>query len=333
MTQIVKKGISEEVNNSVFFSLSSDGNNDITLYGQTSIVLRYVTLAAEEAVVKEHLVSMVETGTTTGEGKSEKIKDEIKSVNVDIKKCIGMSFDGASNMQGINKGVITHLKQCSSMATNIYCGSHGTNLVMKVCAKSSVVSIHFFGTENKPGNVQKLKTFLYGNSRKRNNIFEKCKSLLKDANQSIELAATKSVRFSALQNATNQLLTLYQAVINCLEQISNDMELKMYIRSEGLLSRFQSYETIVTLCLFKEIFTILGPLNIILQGETLDFLFAIMSVDVSLEKLQVSRDSADQNVILSAVKVATEAQLEQQIFVKNRTRRKKRLDFDETEVE
>ncbi|XP_065667911.1 uncharacterized protein LOC136088163 [Hydra vulgaris] len=246
-----------------------------------------------------------------------------------------MSFDGASNMQGINKGVVTHLKHCSPMAINIYCGSHGTNLVMKACAKSSVVSVNLFGTENKPGDVQKLKTFLYGNSRKRNNIFEKCKSLLEDVNQSLELAATHSVRFSALQNATDRLLTLYPAVIDCLEQISNDMEFKMNVRSEaqGLLSRFQSYETIVTLCLFKEIFTILGSLNKILQGETLDFSIAIMSVDVSLEKLQVLRDSSGKNVILSAVKIATEAQLEQLTFVEKRTRRKKRLGFDETDDE
>ncbi|XP_065675497.1 uncharacterized protein LOC136091718 [Hydra vulgaris] len=52
-----------------------------------------------------------------------------------------------------------------------------------------------------------------------------------------------------------------------------------------------------------------------------------------MEKLQVLRDSADQNAILSAVKIATEAQLEQQAFVKKRARRKKRLDFDETEDE
>ncbi|XP_065674098.1 uncharacterized protein LOC136091042 [Hydra vulgaris] len=109
----------------------------------------------------------------------------------------------------------------------------------------------------------------------------------------------------------------------------------MNVRSEaqGLLSRFQSYETIVTLCLFKEIFTILGSLNKILQGETLDFSVVIMSVDVSLENLQVLRDSSGKNVILSAVKIATEAQLEQQTFVEKRTRRKKQLGFDETEDE
>ncbi|XP_065675566.1 zinc finger MYM-type protein 5-like [Hydra vulgaris] len=67
MTQNVKKDISEKVNNSVFFSLSADGTTDITLCEQASIVLRYVTLAARKAVVKEHLISIVETETTTGE--------------------------------------------------------------------------------------------------------------------------------------------------------------------------------------------------------------------------------------------------------------------------
>ncbi|XP_065671958.1 uncharacterized protein LOC136089797 [Hydra vulgaris] len=84
LDKMVKKDISEEVNNSVLFSLSADGTTDITLCEQTSIVLRYFTLAAEETVVKEHLILMVETETTSGEEISEKIKDELKLNNLDI---------------------------------------------------------------------------------------------------------------------------------------------------------------------------------------------------------------------------------------------------------
>ncbi|XP_065662790.1 zinc finger BED domain-containing protein 5-like [Hydra vulgaris] len=58
-------------------------------------------------------------------------------------------------------------------------------------------------------------------------------------------------------------------------------------------------------------------------GETLDFSITIMSVNVSLEKLQVLRNSAGQNAILSTVKIATESQLEQKTFVEKKTRRKK----------
>ncbi|XP_065642673.1 uncharacterized protein LOC136074295 [Hydra vulgaris] len=62
----------------------TDGTIDITFCEQTSIALRYVTLAAEKTVVKKYLILIVETGTTNGEGVSEKIKDEFKLNNVNI---------------------------------------------------------------------------------------------------------------------------------------------------------------------------------------------------------------------------------------------------------
>jgi hypothetical protein len=88
---------------------------------------------------------------------------------------VGSSFDGASNMQGKHKGVATRIQELAPMSINVYCGAHGSNLVMKACCHSSVLAVNIYGTDAKPGELQKLRSFLYGNARKRNQIFQENK--------------------------------------------------------------------------------------------------------------------------------------------------------------
>jgi hypothetical protein len=61
------------------------------------------------------------------------------------------------------------------MSIKVYCGAHGSNLVMKACCHSSVPAVNIYGTDAKPGELQKLCLFLYGNARKRNQIFQENK--------------------------------------------------------------------------------------------------------------------------------------------------------------
>ncbi len=187
-------------------------------------------------------------------------------------------------MQGKHKGVTTRIQELPPMSINVYCGAHGSNLVMKACCHSSAVNI--YGTDAKPGELQKLRLFLYGNARKRNQIFhENKKKCTNSTLHSLELAGTHTIRFLSLHDATNRVLKLYRVVLDTLQQIyDNTDKFDVAVRSEaeGLLNKF---DTLPMLLLFDDLFEILAPLNLSLQTRSIDLLVAISIVDNASKKL------------------------------------------------
>ncbi len=324
MGDMVKKEIVKCVNDAVFYSISADGTTDISLCEQMAITLRFV----QGMEVKEHLIDLVQCEVTTGEAITEKMKCSLERNNVPLGRCVGSSFDGASNMRGKYKGVATRIQELAPMSINVYCGAHGSNLVMKACCHSSVPAVNIYGTDAKPGELQKLRSFLYGNARKRNQIFQENKKKCTNSTlHSLELAGTHTIRFLSLRDATDRVLKLYRVVLDTLQQIyANTDEFDAAVRSEaeGLLNKFDSFDTLATLLLFDDVFEILAPLNLSLQTRSIDLLVAI-----SIVELQLLRNSAAQDIIAKAEKLARELKLSSTEFEVQRVRRKKRQTLDE----
>ena len=96
----------------------------------------------------------------------------------------------------------------------------GSNLVMKDCCHSSIPAVNIYGTDAKPGELQKLHSFLYSNARKWNQVFQEInKKCTNSTLHSLELAGTHTTRFLSLHDATDRVLKLYQVVLDTLLQI------------------------------------------------------------------------------------------------------------------
>ena len=270
MGNLVRKEIVECVNESVFYSLSVDGTTDISLCEQMAITLRF----AQGMEVKEHLIDMAQCEETTGEAITEEIKCSLERNNIQLRQYVGSSFDGASNMQSKHKGVATRIQELAPMSINVYCGAHESDLVMKACCHSSVTAVDIYGTDIKPGELQELSSFLYGDARKRNQIFQENKTkCTNSALHSLELAGTHTIRFLSLHDATDRVLKVYRVVLDILVQIyENTSEFNAATRSEaeGLFNKFDSFDTLATLLLFDDLFEILAPLNLSLQARNID---------------------------------------------------------------
>ena len=145
----------------------------------------------------------------------------------------------------------------------------------------------------------------------------------------MELAATHTIRFSAMHNATSRVLQLYPAVLTALDDICRrpeDFEAAVRAESDGLLTRFRDFETLITLVMFKKIFDIVGPLNTFLQTSGLDLALCIDEADIAEAKLQTLRDSRGNQIIRDAKVTAETLKIAPQ-FKEKRLRKKKRL-FD-----
>lgn len=329
MAGLVRDKIKQEIDRALFFSVAVDGTTDITLCEQEAIVVRYVKSDSTEVEVCERLLSLVECETTTGEEITRTIKSAFDSLN--LEKCVGMSFDGASNMQGRGKGVVTRMKEYAPMSIGVYCGAHGSNLVMKYCCRSSVQAVNIYGTDNKPGMLQKLRTFLYGNARKRNQVFNEFKRQSDEELHQLELAETHSIRFSSVHDATKRVIQLYPIVLSTLDSIchnNEDFDAAVRAEANGLNLFLLSFESLLTLMLYLHIFEILNPLSKILQNKGIDYMVAMTAVDVCQQKLQDMRDTTGESIVAAAEEMAIKVNITP-VLKTTRHRKKRILDGEE----
>lgn len=328
MASLVRKKIAQEVNMAIFFSLSVDGTTDITLCEQLAIVVRYVIRKDDQVHANERMIDLKEAEETTGEHMETIIKKSLQENDIILENCVGISCDGASNNQGPERGVIARLKKTAKMAINVYCSVHGSNLVNKKCCRSSIESVNIYGTDSKPGEMQRLKTFFYGNARKRNQVFQRHKeNSLKESVKNLELASTHDIRFTALHTATDRLLQLYDIVLSALEEIlsatTDKFDVAVRTEAKGLHSKFSKFTTLLTLCLFDEIFSILGPLNKILQARGIDLSITVAAVDLAESKLLRLRDTNGVQIIQNAIERASELGFEDTNFKSVRAAKRK----------
>ncbi|KAJ0175106.1 hypothetical protein K1T71_009247 [Dendrolimus kikuchii] len=146
----------EQIRASPFFAIIMDITQDISKVDQLSIVVRYAVITRSEngqpidievkelflgfyAAIKHGAVDLVNQVTTLFIDK-----------NIDLKKCVGQGYDGASVMSG----------DIQPNAEYVHCATHNLNLVINDAVSSCVEIQIFFAT------LQDLYNF-FGNSIKR----------------------------------------------------------------------------------------------------------------------------------------------------------------------
>ena len=91
--------------------------------------------------------------------------DEMLNLGLDLSGVVGLGFDGASNMSGVNKGVATRFKKCSSRSIYVHYGH-----LLSLATKDTLSSIPLL--RNTLGVMQQLYLFLEA-SPKRHAMFLK----------------------------------------------------------------------------------------------------------------------------------------------------------------
>ena len=99
-----RKKIVEEINNKewgeVVIGVISDETSDITRWEQISLVISYID---SEGTKRESFLGFIQTPQTDGDTIFRLITEELKKLGLCIGGVVGLGFDGAGNMAGINK--------------------------------------------------------------------------------------------------------------------------------------------------------------------------------------------------------------------------------------
>ena len=121
----VKRKIVSEINNDssgdTFIGVISDETSDISRNEQISLVISYIDSSGQK---RESFLGFIQTDKTDGETLFKLMTDEMLNLGLDLSGVVGLGFDGASNMSGVNKGVATRFKKCSSRSIYVLCYGH-----------------------------------------------------------------------------------------------------------------------------------------------------------------------------------------------------------------
>ena len=112
-------------------NLIIDSTLDISHTDQLTFIVRYIN---RDGVIQERFLGFL----PIEEHKAKYIEMVIKELNVmslDIKNCIGQTYDNAANMAGKYSGLQTRLRNYSPTAFVIPCANHSLKFNRKFCCR------------------------------------------------------------------------------------------------------------------------------------------------------------------------------------------------------
>jgi hypothetical protein len=142
----LRKNICEEIKKTLCFSIIVDSTQDITKIDQVSVILRYIVVNYNEhsVQIKESSLGFYALINHSAEGHFNLILNILKKYNLDVKKCRGQGYDGASVMSGVKSEVQKRISDVVTNSLYVHCTAYNINLVIADVAKSSLKISTFF---------------------------------------------------------------------------------------------------------------------------------------------------------------------------------------------
>lgn len=287
ISKLIKMNISNEIQEAGFYSIQIDTTQDISVTDICSVIIRYISLKNQqtsEPTICERAISFLSPKKTTGEALCNLVSNNLLENNMDIKKCIGSSTDGASNMIGQYKGFSSWLEKESPNQVHVWCYAHCLNLIILEATSTSTAAVSLFGLLNSCASF-------FRDSHKRMDVWRSVSTdnrvlnLIGQTRWWAKDVALKKI-FGLFNDPSN---SLYITVLNVLLIVSSNNEnFNSDTRStaNSLLKALMKYETVMTAQLFLKIFSRTTPLSKYLQTEGMYILQAQLMTDSTVEELK-----------------------------------------------
>ncbi|KAL4148373.1 hypothetical protein QTP88_002634 [Uroleucon formosanum] len=288
------KTICNEIKLCQCFSIIMDSTLDITKLDQLSVIIRYTVIHFEEKKleVKESFVGFFELKHHGAADYTQMIYEILSKLDLDINKCRGQGYDGASVMSGVHSGVQTRIKELVPSASYIHCCSHNLNLVISDAAKCHSKVLNFFDT------VQAIFNF-FASSAPRWALL----AFGHDISIKIRTKVLKKVcptRWEARHDVIFSLKERYIDVLKSLTHIiltSNKTSEKTL--ASGLKKKLETFEFILILCMWEPILRSLRIVSKRLQNINMDLEAASSMIQMAVTSTQDIRDNYQHILIIS----------------------------------
>ena len=136
MSGMIIRTLSERIRESKYFSILADETTDISNREQLVICIRWIDSCLD---VHEDFTGLYQIDDTGAETIANSIKDTLVRLNINIRKCRGQTYDGASAMAGRKTGVQKWIKNDEPKALFNHCHGHLLNLACSDNVKQNEV--------------------------------------------------------------------------------------------------------------------------------------------------------------------------------------------------
>ncbi len=277
MRDMVTEEICKRVTKAKYFSIIVDGTQDASKMESNVVLLRYIEGLEESWSIPslpapvERLLGIFTCAESTGEVLYYKTIGLLEKNNLDIRKIVGQSYDGAGNMQGTTKGMKTLVQKVCPQAIYVWCHGHRFNLVIEKSVENNQLFKNFFGI------LEELYVFMRGH-RRHGLLVEllndsQTKNCQKNFLGKRRLKRVVTTRWNSKHASCSTLAACYEEVVRCLDLLSKDKTAtkETVTSAAGLKMQLSSFEFVATLKICITIFNILAPVTTILQSKALDF--------------------------------------------------------------
>ncbi|XP_066952484.1 zinc finger MYM-type protein 1-like [Macrobrachium rosenbergii] len=133
LAQMIREEISEELSSNTYFSVMIDESRDISKKEQLSAVVRCVY----KNNIHEEFLDFVWLHNLNAKSLKDSLCTVLRLCLIDPRNCVGQTYDGASVMSGVNRGVQQLVREeLTPQAVYIHCYNHRLNLIIVDCVRS-----------------------------------------------------------------------------------------------------------------------------------------------------------------------------------------------------
>lgn len=325
LSKNLERKIISDINSAPFFSIIVDTTQDLSKIDQLSFSFRFVKIyyntngSPISVKIEEKFLGFFKVDNQSANAISNQIIDILKIFGLDLKKCRGQGYDGASNMSGIYSGVQSRLKEIEKNATYIHCAAHNLNLVINDAMNGVPEIRNFFS------NIQEIYTF-FGLSINRWDLLSKI-----TGESEVTLKKLNPTRWAGRLSSCIAIKCRYIDVMKALSKIILESKKKDEItQAMALRNKMDCLDFIFVLVLVIEI---LSPLNLVsklLQSKNIDLDKVSSLLDNGLKEIKPLRNNFDE-ILAKAKSLASKWNI-LPTFKQKRMKKTKKM-FDELSID
>ncbi|XP_078489730.1 zinc finger MYM-type protein 1-like [Ciona intestinalis] len=257
----VRQSVVSSVKDAKYFAVIADETTDVSRKEQVSVCVRYVT---EKFEIYEAFLGFFETANTDALTLCGIIENGVIACGLDLKNCVGQSYDGAANMRGCISGVQQRMKIIYPKMLYVYCIGHQLNLIVQDAlqanchaktALSMLTSVVNY-IKSSPRRLASFKEFSLGNETHHTN-----RSLR-------PLCPTRWVlRLPSIETFVAE----YEIILDWLDDVVKDPSKSAITKGAArpLLLGLEDFQVYFMLMLIKEILRLIHPIHVQVQSSAM----------------------------------------------------------------
>lgn len=157
---LLQSNITEQIKESVSYSIIADCTLDISHREQLSLTIRYVACKDEtiQFIIVERSITFQEVSDKSDQGIADLLLRILAGIGLRIADMREQGYENGSNMKGKNVDVNKIISDINPRAIFVPCSSHSLNLVLKAAANTSGAVFDYFSTVQEVYNILSKST-------------------------------------------------------------------------------------------------------------------------------------------------------------------------------